>query len=157
MIFLRETSDKWNERVSILSQRKAYVVVQNRKSFLWSYFGRLHYYFKFKTHDSSNYWSSPRVLLFAPFSSGFLLKLLQKLQGMSFVAVEHLLDIEIEIGTDLLASESLIFFFCFISFLLDIVLCNFVNRNRGNGTFGSSLGWFPKSYILVTQKFIIIS
>lgn len=73
------------------------------------------------------------------------------------MAVEHLLDIEIEIGTDLLASESLIFFFCFISFLLDIVLCNFVNRNRGNGTFGSSLGWFPKSYILVAQKFIIIS
>lgn len=60
----------------------------------------------------------PKVLLLAPFSSRFLFKLLQKLQGMSAVAVAHLLDIEIEIRVAPLANESSILFFLFHVFFV---------------------------------------
>lgn len=90
---------------------KPYVIVQNKESFLWSYFGRLHFYFKFKTHDNSNYWRFRRCFCFAPFSSEFLIKLLQKLQGMSALVVTYFLYMEVKIGSALLASESSILFF----------------------------------------------
>lgn len=76
---------------------------------------------------------------------------------MSAVAVVPLLDIEIEIGSALLASKVQFCSFCFISFLLETVLCNYVNESRGTGAFGISLRWFPKSYIINALKLIIIS
>ena len=48
-------------------------------------------------------------------------------------------------------SRAQFYSFCFISFLLDTVLCNCIKGSRGNGTFGIFLGRFPKPYILHSQ------